>query len=95
MLTADLQARIESLRDWHVDQIAFETGIDWAQFDLTSIQPAQDLAGIDEQRAAISMFAESITLRPAKRKGRGYDESDTEIQFREPNRLVWQATVED
>lgn len=73
MLTADLQARIESLRDQQVDQIAFETGIDWAQFDLTRIlaEPASDPAGIDQQRAAIVLFVESITLRPGEAEGSG------------------------
>jgi len=93
LLTATLAKQIEALQDKQVAQFALSSGIEWASLDLTEV--LQDGQDIDQQRAAIALYAERMALHPSKKRGRGYDPTALEITFRQPDRLLFRGVLLD
>ncbi len=95
MLTADLQAQITALRSQQVEQVVLGSDLEWAQFDVSDVMaaPVTTAEGIEQQRAVLALYVDRITLHPSKQRGRGYDETATEIAYRDPNRRKWTAVV--
>lgn len=96
MLTADLRARIDAAKDRQIERAVLETGLDWAQFDVSEVlnKPAETPEAIDQQRAVLALYVERVVLHPSKKRGRGYDETATDVVFRDPNRLTWRGVIE-
>ncbi len=42
----------------------------------------------------LALYVEKVVLHPSKKRGKGYDDTATEIVFRDPNRLTWRAIIE-
>lgn len=106
-LTAVIDAQLDALRAERLDRLAMETGVEWAQFDLDgllgvsgSLLPNATKAEqkakselIEQQRNAIRLYAEQVTIHPSKIRG-PFDESSIKIVWRDVNRLRWRAVVE-
>lgn len=95
MLTADLQAQVDALRGQQVEQVVLGSDFEWAQFDVSDVMAdtATTAEGIEQQRAVLALYVDRITLHPSKQRGRGYDETATEIVYRDPNRRTWRGIV--
>ncbi len=96
MLTAEVQARIDALRGQQVQEAVADFDAEAAQFDLSELLagPATSPEQLEQQRTAIRLHVDRVILHPSKRRGRGYDETATQITFRDPRRLSWRAIVE-
>lgn len=107
-MTAVLDERLAALRAERMDRLATETATRWIEFDLhallgesaslmphdTDLQQAAKTARLEEQRAAVSLYVEKITLRPSTKRGRFFDDAAVDVQFRDPSRMTWRGIVE-
>lgn len=95
IVTRNLTRQIDALKERQVEQAVLDAGIQWAQFDVTEVlaRPAETPEEIEQQRATIGLYVSRIVLHPSKKRGRGYDDTATEIVFRDPNRLTWRGVV--
>ena len=96
IVTRDLTRQIEALKERQVELAVLDTGIPWAQFDVSEVlsEPAETPQQIEQQRATIALYVSRVVLHPSKKRGRGYDETATEIVFKDPNRLTWRGVIE-
>lgn len=96
MLTAQVQAQIDGLRSRQVERVVLGIDAEAAQFDVSDLlaSTATTTEEIDQQRAVIRLYVQTIRLHPSKKRGRGYDDTATEIVFRDPDQLAFRAVVE-
>ncbi|MHB8185887.1 MAG: recombinase family protein [Dermatophilaceae bacterium] len=107
-VSSALDAQLAALRAERLDRLAMETGVEWAQFDMTTLlgqsgsllpqdtdQEKQAKADfIEEQRNAIRLYVDKIVIAPTARRGRFFDADSIEIHWRDVNRLRWSGVVE-
>ncbi len=89
-LLGGFDARIGELEDRLIGHAASRHEVDSAVLDLSGF----DQMGLEEQRAAIGMWVDRITIQPAARRGPKFDPALVQIQWKDMTRTGLIGSVE-